>query len=70
MKFPMKEFCMLLVKYESEYDREFRTILEGQDQIRMTLTNIDRKMVDLLGRIERLSMASGGQQQISGQVYR
>ncbi|CAF0922076.1 unnamed protein product, partial [Didymodactylos carnosus] len=40
--------------YESEYDREFRTILEGQDQIRFALTNIDRKMAEMLGRVERL----------------
>ncbi|CAF1593851.1 unnamed protein product, partial [Adineta ricciae] len=54
--------------YESEYDREFRVILEGQDQIRLSLTGLDNKMVELLGRIERLSTMGGGQQQIAGQA--
>ncbi|CAF1617873.1 unnamed protein product, partial [Adineta ricciae] len=53
--------------YESEYDREFRTILEGQDQIRLSLGAIDRKMAELLGRVERLALTSN-QQQISGQA--
>jgi mannose-binding lectin 1 len=53
--------------FESEYDREFRTILEGQDQIRTSLTNIDRKMAELLGRVERLATNTGGQQQLPGQ---
>ncbi|UJR25079.1 hypothetical protein I4U23_006439 [Adineta vaga] len=54
--------------YESEYDREFRVILEGQDQIRLSLTGLDHKMAELLGRIERLSTAGSGQQQIAGQA--
>ncbi|UJR23784.1 hypothetical protein I4U23_026761 [Adineta vaga] len=54
--------------YESEYDREFRTILEGQDQIRLSLTTIDRKMAEILGRVERLGLASTNQQQIAGQA--
>jgi hypothetical protein len=42
--------------------------LEGQDHIRLSLTAIDQKMVELLGRIERLSSsAGGGQQGIAGQ---
>ncbi|CAF1118935.1 unnamed protein product [Rotaria sp. Silwood1] len=41
--------------YETEYDREFRVILEGQDLIRLSLTSVDRKMAELLGRIERLT---------------
>ncbi|CAF2899800.1 unnamed protein product [Rotaria sp. Silwood2] len=49
--------------YETEYDREFRVILEGQDQIRVALTSIDKKMAELLGRIERLSSTGGGQAQ-------
>lgn len=49
--------------FESEYDREFRTILEGQDQIRLTLHGVDQKVAELLGRIERLSLASGVQSQ-------
>jgi len=53
--------------YESEYDREFRVILEGQDQIRGALSSIDKKMVEILGRVERLSSIGVGQQQISGQ---
>ncbi|CAF1190574.1 unnamed protein product, partial [Rotaria sordida] len=53
--------------FESEYDREFRTILEGQDQIRLSLTSIDNKMIELLGRIERLAITTGTQQQITGQ---
>lgn len=53
--------------YETEYDREFRVILEGQDQIRGTLANVDKKMAELLGRVERLGSISGGQQQVSGQ---
>ncbi|CAF3443044.1 unnamed protein product [Rotaria sp. Silwood1] len=53
--------------YESEYDREFRTILEGQDQIRSSLTSIDKKMLELLGRVERLAVTTGTQQQIVGQ---
>jgi mannose-binding lectin 1 len=61
---PMNEQAL----YESEYDREFRTILEGQDQIRVSLTNIDRKMAELLGRVERLGTNTGGQQQIIGQA--
>ncbi|CAF3895516.1 unnamed protein product, partial [Rotaria magnacalcarata] len=52
--------------FESEYDREFRTILEGQDQIRLSLTSIDRKMIELLGRVERISSTTGEQQQITG----
>ncbi len=40
-------------------------ILEGQDQIRLSLTNIDRKVAELLGRVERLSSIGGGQQQIA-----
>jgi hypothetical protein len=40
-------------------------ILEGQDQIRLSLTNIDRKVAELLGRVERLSSTGGGQQQIA-----
>ena len=55
-------------QYESEYDREFRTILEGQDQIRLSLTSIDRKMADIMGRVERIASNNGGQQQISGQA--
>lgn len=51
--------------YESEYDREFRTILEGQDQIRNSLTNIDRKMAELLGRVERLAITGGNQQPVA-----
>ncbi|CAF0758918.1 unnamed protein product [Didymodactylos carnosus] len=39
--------------YESEYDREFRQILETQGQMRYSLVNIDRQMAELLGRIER-----------------
>lgn len=58
----------LLFQYETEYDREFRVILEGQDQIRLSLTNVDRKIAELLGRVERLSLTGGGQQQIAGQV--
>ncbi|CAF3575516.1 unnamed protein product [Adineta steineri] len=54
--------------YESEYDREFRTILEGQDQIRLSLVNVDTKMAEILGRVERLAVTAGGQQQISGQA--
>ncbi|CAF2094314.1 unnamed protein product [Rotaria magnacalcarata] len=53
--------------FETEYDREFRVILEGQDQIRLSLTTIDRKMAELLGRIERIaSSGSGGSGQASG----
>ena len=43
-------------------------ILEGQDQIRGTLANVDKKMAELLGRVERLGSLGGGQQQVSGQV--
>ncbi len=57
-----------MFQFESEYDREFRTILEGQDQIRNSLTNIDRKMAELLGRVERFSASASGQQQIPGQA--
>jgi mannose-binding lectin 1 len=53
--------------YESEYDREFRVILEGQDQIRLSLTNIDRKIAEILGRVDRLAINGVGQQQITGQ---
>jgi len=42
-------------------------ILEGQDQIRGALSSIDKKMVEILGRVERLSSIGVGQQQISGQ---
>ncbi|CAF1060230.1 unnamed protein product [Rotaria sordida] len=49
--------------YETEYDREFRIILEGQDQIRLGLTSIDRKMAELLGRVERFASVGGGQAQ-------
>lgn len=55
--------------FESEYDREFRTILEGQDQIRQTLNGIDRKMAELLGRVERLALSNTGQtNQVAGAV--
>ncbi|CAF1354829.1 unnamed protein product [Adineta steineri] len=54
--------------YESEYDREFRVILEGQDQIRLSISNVDRKMAELLGRIERLSITGGAPQQIGEQA--
>ena len=42
-------------------------ILEGQDQIRLSLINIDRKMAEMAGRVERIAINSGGQQQIAGQ---
>ncbi len=54
-------------QFESEYDREFRAILEGQDQIRTSLTNVDRKMAELLGRVERISASANVQQQVAGQ---
>lgn len=57
------DFVFVSFQFESEYDREFRTILEGQDQIRLTLHGVDQKVAELLGRIERLSLASGVQSQ-------
>jgi len=55
--------------FESEYDREFRTILEGQDQIRQSLNGIDRKMAELLGRVERLALSNtGGQPSVASGV--